>query len=310
VKPHSRLSREGFERASAFIFLHGRPLEGALFAYEFENGSSDDVVRELERYRNPDGGFGHALEPDFLLPDSSALATTAALQVLHQVEAKADHPLVRGALTWLVEAYEPERDVWLSVPSRVDEFPRAPWWDFAANAPDAPHLRLNPRAEIAAWLWQWPDAAPAKLRERVTPGIVANLEQWDTDPGADALLCVQRLAEVRALPGSFRERVRRKLLELGPQVVTRDPAAWTDYCAKPIKLAPRPSSPLAAVLGEEMPGSLTYEVEHQAEEGCWTPYWTWQGRYPDQWAVAEREWKGILTLQMLEALRAWDRLAD
>jgi hypothetical protein len=57
-------------------------------------------------HENPDGGFGHALEPDLRTPASSALATSVAFQVLAEVGAPADHPLVLGGLAYLLASYE------------------------------------------------------------------------------------------------------------------------------------------------------------------------------------------------------------
>ena len=51
-------------------------------------------------YRNPDGGFGHALEPDGRCPGSQPLAIEFALGTLDEADAW-DDGLVRGALGWL-----------------------------------------------------------------------------------------------------------------------------------------------------------------------------------------------------------------
>ena len=72
----NRLSRADFDRAKRFISAHARPLDRSLFVYHFQSGPADDVMAELVRFQNEDGGFGRGLEPDFRLGASSALATT------------------------------------------------------------------------------------------------------------------------------------------------------------------------------------------------------------------------------------------
>jgi hypothetical protein len=74
-----KLSSEQFSKARDFLLTKARPLDRAMFRFEFEQGSASDVLKELEIFQNEDGGFGNALEPDFRLPDSSAMASTIAL---------------------------------------------------------------------------------------------------------------------------------------------------------------------------------------------------------------------------------------
>ena len=51
-------------------------------------------------YRNDDGGFGHALEPDCRAPGSQPAAVEMALRIMDEADAW-DEDLVRGACDWL-----------------------------------------------------------------------------------------------------------------------------------------------------------------------------------------------------------------
>jgi hypothetical protein len=51
-------------RAEQFVRLTARVLEQRLFAHRFLSGSADPVETAGDAYRNDDGGYGHALEPD------------------------------------------------------------------------------------------------------------------------------------------------------------------------------------------------------------------------------------------------------
>lgn len=50
-----------------------KPLERAMFEFEFDNGGKEGVLEALEAYRNEDGGFGKGIEPDFRCAASFAL---------------------------------------------------------------------------------------------------------------------------------------------------------------------------------------------------------------------------------------------
>jgi hypothetical protein len=73
-----RLSREGFEKARAFIDREGRTLDRALLAYHLGQAPAEPAITALGAYQNPDGGFGHGLEPDTTARGSTAIATASA----------------------------------------------------------------------------------------------------------------------------------------------------------------------------------------------------------------------------------------
>lgn len=67
------------------MWLTARVLEQRLFAYHFLNGGPDPVEIALDAYRNEDGGYGHALEPDLRGPLSQPLHAGHALRVLDAI---------------------------------------------------------------------------------------------------------------------------------------------------------------------------------------------------------------------------------
>jgi hypothetical protein len=65
---------------------------------------------------------------------------------------------------------------------------------------------------------------------------------------------------------------------------------------------------LAAAVADIVPDHLDYLITTQSDDGAWRPTWNWVDRYPEAWKVAEREWRGIVTLQTLLALNAYGRI--
>jgi len=70
--------------ARAFVYGNARRVERALFEVVFEEGDGESLVSALSAYRNGDGGFGHALEPDLRAASSQPLHTETALLMLKQ----------------------------------------------------------------------------------------------------------------------------------------------------------------------------------------------------------------------------------
>jgi hypothetical protein len=295
-----KLSAPSYARARDFIRRCARPLEQALFAHEFEGAPAEPALAALAAFRNADGGFGRALEPDLRAPTSSALAALTALDQLRDLGRDSHEPLVRSAIGWLVERFDPEIPGWRCVPPDVDAFPHAPHWQMALHAPGGPWPSLLiPGAGLLAHLEHWPELAPDALRKTLLESLLARLEPLGAEAGADGLGYLARLEH---------PAVRARARALAVAKVTRDPAAWTTYCAKPLKLAPLPSAPLYDCLASEVAQNLDWELEQQGDDGAWSPNWDWQGHFPAAWDEARREWQGERTLCMLRSFRAWGRL--
>lgn len=295
-----KLAAPAYRRARDYLYSQARPLDRALFAHAFEGGSRQAVLEALAAYQNADGGFGRALEPDVRLPDSSALATLTGLDVLREIDAGAAEPLVRRALAWVVAAYDEALPGWRSVPPTVDAFPHASHWSYALHAPGGawPHF-LIPGARLLSHLQHWRALAPEKLLARYTEAFHAYVEELAGEVGGDSLYYASTVDA---------PRLREKLRALALANVSTDPAEWTRYVNKPLKLAPVPESMLAEPLAAAVSTNLDWEIEHQAGDGAWDPNWSWNGAYPAEWEVARREWRGELTRKTLQSLRAWGRI--
>ena len=85
--------------AETFIWSAARLVDRHRYAMLFADGSAEPVLAALSGYRNPDGGFGHALEPDLRCPGSQPAATLYALETLHEA-GRLDSEMARGARAW------------------------------------------------------------------------------------------------------------------------------------------------------------------------------------------------------------------
>ena len=61
--------------AETFIWSAARLVDRHRYALLFADGPAEPVVDALRGYRNEDGGFGHALEPDLRAPSSQPAST-------------------------------------------------------------------------------------------------------------------------------------------------------------------------------------------------------------------------------------------
>ncbi len=68
-----------------------------------------------------------------------------------------------------------------------------------------------------------------------------------------------------------------------------------------------PHSPYYAELAAATQTNLDYLIDRFQPEGCWSPTWAWGG-YEAAWEQARRHWQGVLTLQTLRILQAFNRI--
>lgn len=306
----AKLSVNRWLAARNFLFELGRPLEQALYAWRFESGDAQAVFVALAAYQNPDGGFGHGLEPDLMMDDSSVLATSVALQKLRTLGAGADHPMVQGALAFLRSVWDPTRERWPFIPFNTDEAAHAPWW---TDSPDHDEqfggYLINPRLELLGYLWDWGAAHDRDWLDALTNRAVEHLEKLARPLSQDEVHVCVRFSESAGAPAALRARVIDALTRQLPASVAWDPDAWSGYALQPIAVAHAPESPFAPALANLIPANLDYRLATQQADGAWHPTWSWFGTYDDAWPVSCQAWKGVLTLDTLQTLSAWGRVA-
>ena len=71
--------------ARSFMASHARVLDRRRFELLFDGADAERVLPALRAYRNPDGGYGHGLEPDLRAPESQPAAALHAFEVFADV---------------------------------------------------------------------------------------------------------------------------------------------------------------------------------------------------------------------------------
>ena len=308
-----KLTQLGFTRARDFLLSEARPLEKAMFRWEFEGGAVDDVITQLAAYQNPDGGFGRALEPDLRTPSSSALCTEIGLRLLAELNTPASQLMVEAAVQYLIDTLDPETKTWRVIPLDANDHPHAPWWhdEEGSLARTFDDFLVIPRAGILALLYHYAELVPSDWLAAITENLLEDIKSMDTEKfggGGDGLVYTRRLAEAPRLSDPIKAWLVPSVIKIADQIVARDPAQWTEYCALPLKLAPRPESITAEALQDYILAHLDYLIDTQSPEGTWEPNWSWGDFYPDVWLQAKQEWRGDLTLATLQTLKAFGRI--
>jgi hypothetical protein len=281
-----------FARGRDFLYRDGRLLEHRLFEALFEGGPPGAVVDCLRGYRNADGGFGHALEPDKRAPASQPLDVEIAFETL-DAAGVVDHELVHGACDFLASLADARGAVPIVLPS-IAGFPRANHWGDGQFAPEA-----SPAIGIAALLYKWDVAHP--WRERVIDFCWSVVEGEPSDDAHALRECFVFLdhaperERADAAAARFAAALPRARWFLAD-------ASSDEYGLTPLHFAPTPESRWRPLFEhEQIDAHLDRLESDQQDDGGWPLAW----EPPSE--ASRLEWRGIETMRALRALVAYGR---
>ncbi len=223
-----------FDGAAAFMAGHARVVDRRLFQRLFSGGAAGAVRDAVAAYRNADGGFGFALEPDCRSAASQPAAVEMALRLLDFAD-EWDAALVTDAVDWLATVAPAEGGAAFVEPS-VTEGPHAPWW-----VPEEGHpASLIQTGQIAGVLYARGFAHP--WLDRATEVMWSRIETLIAPSGYE-MFGVLAFLRARAGPGARHGGVLagrgRCCCRAGWSRSTRRPGGEVH---SPLDFAPLPSS--------------------------------------------------------------------
>jgi hypothetical protein len=259
----------------------------------FADVPAEPVIDALRGYRNPDGGFGHALEPDLRSPDSQPAPTLYALEILNEAGA-ADGEMASDARAFIVSIAAPDGGIPFVLPG-FERYPHAPWWSGLQPEPGS-FLTLALAAALHAG-----GANSDDWLDRATSWSWRSIETTE-QPGGYWLKYA--CAFLDAVPDA--ERALAAIASLATRV---DPSAVAPVAGaegetlRPLDLSPRPDSRSRGLLGKaQIEAHLDAVESAQQEDGGWMFDWL-------AWSPAQTtDWRGNVTIRALTWLRDNGRL--
>ncbi|MER7409230.1 hypothetical protein [Streptomyces cacaoi] len=292
-------------RAEHFIWLTARVLEQRRFEYHFLDGDPSTVETALDAYRNTDGGYGHALEPDLRGPVSQPLHTAAAVHVLDSIGRCAGQRVER--IGRYLTAVSTRDGALPAVHPSLRGYPAAPFVpvvdsppsDLLATGPVVGTLHRN--GVWHAWLFRATDYC------------------WETIERLDKTHPYEVLAALAFLEGvPDRSRARAAADRLGAVVreqrlVVTDPARTADF---PVPEGYAPGEHHYVTDFARTPGALARRWFSDAEMDAGLDHLENRQQDDGGWPVDRRTWapgtevesRPRVTLDALLTLRAFGRL--
>lgn len=279
-----------YPAAENFLWSAARLVDRHRYAMLFAAGSADPVVAALRAYQNPDGGFGHGLEPDLRCPDSQPAPTLYALEILHEA-GRLDGPEGRAARAWIASVADAAGAVPQALPG-FEAYPHSPWW----SAEPESMLTFGLAAALHAgavtgeeWLARASDWCWRSIEATEHPG-----GYW----------LKYALAYLDAVPDEQRARAAIASLAERVDVTVVAPVGGAEgETLRPLDLAPTPGSRSRRLIGEaSIQAHLDAVEREQRDDGGWMFDWL-------AWSPAQtNDWRGIVTIRALRWLRDHGRL--
>jgi hypothetical protein len=289
---------DAFAAGDRFLLTHARLLERRLFAACFLGQPAAGVVDALRGYQNPDGGFGHALEPDTRCPASLPIYVETAFGALAAAGA-ADRDMVLRACDFLARTAD-EADAGGAVPLAfgvIESFPRAAHWTDWTYEPG-----LNPTAGLVGLLYQlgvehpWRAAGEAYCWRQLDSGALPD----------EAHALREVLVFLEHVPDTERaDKHAATVVSILPRASSFKLDADSEgYGLTPLEMAPLATSRWRSLFTEaQIEAPLDRLQRDQQDDGGWPITWD-----PPAGAAAN-EWRGVVTLGALRTLTSYGRLA-
>jgi hypothetical protein len=285
------------DRILDFITSNARLLDRRRAELAVGAGDPEAALAVLAGYRNADGGFGWALEPDSRAPASQPVAALHAFEVFEEA-APVTSPLAVGLLDWLDAVALSGGSVPFAVPGAASAG-SAPMWESADTASPSLHMTAVVLGIAHRVARHDPAVAAHPWLRRATEWATGEIAALDGPRDAIEFRYVLQLLDALDARDEL-ERLGAHLPADGTMAVT---GGKPDEAMRPLDFSPEPGRPLRALLDPRaIEADLDRLEAEQHDDGGWDVDWA-------HWSPAGGlEWRGWATVRALRILRANGRV--
>lgn len=286
-----------YENVLPLVKEKSRLLEYYLIKSLFEN-VDENIIEELRKYQNKDGGFGHGLEPDVQMPNSSVLATNVAVYTLDRVkriELKED--MIQGIVSYYESVYNKEKNRFFMVDDTVEKFPHAVWWNFKDLEKNFPYG--NPDPEVIGFLFE-NRRFLTKLNYSKLINDVVDFVMSDTFLESSMHTLLSVISFYRRVDDDVKNLIHDRIHLLVTKELDSGLGKWEEYSLEPYKvyiIEPHFVNTHLESLGE----NLTQLISKINSLNV-LPNWNWY-QYDEVFEEVKYQWVGKMYFDMIRALK-------
>jgi hypothetical protein len=284
-------------RIQDFIASNARLLDRRRVELAIGAGDPEATLVVLAGYRNADGGFGWALEPDSRAPVSQPVAALHAFEVFEEV-APSTSPLAVGLLDWLDGIAVDGGALPFALP-RGATAGSAPMWGTADTQSPSLHMTCVVLSIAHRVARHDPEVAAHPWLRRATDWAMREIAGLDGPSDAIEFRYVLQLLDAL----DARDELKRLGTHLPPNGTMAVTGGKPDEAMRPLDFSPEPDRPIRDLLD---PRAIEADLDRldaeQRDDGGWDVDWK-------HWSPAGGlEWRGWATVRAVRILRANGRL--
>lgn len=278
------------DKASDFMAMHARPLDRRRFELLIGEGDKDALLAALNAYRNPDGGYGHGLEPDLRSRTSQPGPALHAFEVFEEL-APFTAPEAVALCDWLESVSLPDGGIPFALPV-PDPAGCAPFWAGA----DTQTSSLQITAVVAAM------AHRVAVHDEAVAG-----HPWLDRATRYCLGAIREKDELHALELSFAvwladaiedgETLRLLGGHIPENGLVHVQGGLEDEMMRPLDFAPYPGRPARDLVKDDIVHAELLRLDEQQQDDG-----GWRVDFASYSPAAELEWRGYTTVKAVSIL--------
>jgi hypothetical protein len=283
--------------AGAFMAGHARVLDRRRFQLLTGDAYPSAVLAALDAYRNPDGGYGWALEADLRSTESQPGAALHAFEVLDDI-APATAPQAVTLCDWLASVSLSDAGLPFALPI-TDAAGCSPWWTQAD--PTTSSLHITAAVTAAAHRVAVHDPAVAKhpwLAEATGYCLAAIQGITDAPHALELAFAMQFLDAVHETHPEAAALLDRLAQHIPASGLLHVEGGTEEEAMRPLDFAPIPDRPVRALFSQ---GVISAELQRlsdqQQDDGGWTV------DFASSSPAAALEWRGYMTVRAVSILQ-------
>lgn len=291
-----------YDKVLPLIQEKGRRIDYYLIQSVFENVDAH-LEHQLKQYQNSDLGFGHGLEPDVQMPESSILATNIAISVINQMkDSTFKNHFIQDIVSYFEDQYDEHKDGFKLINESVKNHPHAFWWTYEKYDDFFPYG--NPDGEVIGFLFKHRNyLKKLDINKQINNMIQFILSDTFLECSMHSLMSVLQFHKYvdQDVKNLIHDRLHHRIDQL--LIEDQDKEEYGLEAYKIYLIDSHFTENHQQLLQKNL------EKKKQLVESLMVyPNWTW-GQYDDVFeTTAKYEWMGYIYFQYIKALRLHETL--
>lgn len=295
------LTYKQIEKTNEWMVKNARSIDLAKWNYLFYGGEKEVILDELLKYQNEDGGFGNGLEADILLPLSAAIPSAEAIFTVYDFSLDCSGKWFEKLLKYFENTIQDTPSFWQKVPKDIEEYPRAPWWNYKPDIKFSP----NPCGIIASALILYGNEEQKEIGYTVATKCFEFLLSEEPCSDHDSYNIMKLIEILRSINSPLvSEDVLSKMKIRIKENVCYDESKWTEYYPQPLDFANEPNSLWYLYVNDGIDKNFEYWLSKINSEGVWMPNFSW-GIASDDSRQTTENWKGYIAVKRAKIFKQY-----